>query len=664
VATTAAIALVTLREVDSTVNGLEIQSARNAVNLVLLTLENDYRSLTFHRSFALEERKRQMSDGVRLIMTAVAEHHDLAHRGLLSDQNARRSILDSVQGIRYGANDYFFIYDDALTAISHPDPTFRGRNLAQIPDARGNYPGRDLMNQARQGGGFVPFWWKRLDHSTPVAKLGYARYFEPWGWMVGTGVYIDDIEAEYNKRLEGVIADLAATLSKVKIAGGGYLFIFDGSRRAIIHPERGRDRFASARNPATGNLLTDDLMAAARSGSPLDYYWERPDRPSQNRFEKTALAAYFAPLDWYVVASIYRDDLRRPARNLLVKQFLIISLLSTLGVIGAAVIVNRFVSPVERLATYARELPARDFTLSAQESPDLTTLAERSDELGRLAASFRFMEHSLHDYLARLTATTAAKERIESELGIAHDIQMGLLHHTFPPFPERNEFDLLAVIKPAREVGGDFYDFFLTDDNKLFFVIADVAGKGVPAALYMAMTMALIKAIARTNVSPDEVLTRLNAELSHDNDTCMFVTVFCGMMDINNGELLFANGGHNPPLLINREGRAVFLKSVGTLPPGAMSGTCYRQERMLLERGDRLFLYTDGITETSNPAGELYSGERLRNVLAKSGTIGLQEVLGELMTTLKVYAGALDQADDITIMAIEYRGGAKEISKE
>ena len=656
VATTVAIALVTLREVDRTVNGLELQSARNAVNLVLLTLENDYRSLTFHRTFALEVRKRQMSDSVGLVMAAMGEHHTLAQRGLLSDRNARQAILDTVQELRYGANDYFFIYDDTITAISHPDPTFRGRNLAELSDAHGMYPARDLMHQARQGGGFAPFWWKRLDSPAAVAKLGYARYFEPWGWMVGTGVYIDDIEAEYRKRLDGVIADLAATLAKVKIAGAGYLFIFDGNRKVIIHPEGDLERFATARNPSTGNLLADDFMAAARSGVSLDYRWDRPDSPGQFRFEKTALATHFAPLNWYVVASIYRDDLRRPSRNLLLKQFFIISLLSGLGVIGAALIVNRFVRPVEQLATYARELPARDFSQADEDSPGISALADRPDELGKLASSLRFMEHSLHEYLARLTATTAAKERIESELGIAHDIQMGLLRHTFPPFPERNEFDLLAVIKPAREVGGDFYDFFLLEDTQLFFVIADVVGKGVPAALYMAMTMTLIKAIARTGVPPDKILTRLNDELSRDNDTCMFITVFCGVLDVATGELLFANGGHNPPLLINREGSAEFLKTVGTLAPGAMEGVCYRRERILLKPGDRLLLYTDGVTEAANPDGELFSAERLRNVLAKPGASSLHEVLGELMAVIETHAGAMDQADDITLLVIEYRG--------
>jgi sigma-B regulation protein RsbU (phosphoserine phosphatase) len=358
-----------------------------------------------------------------------------------------------------------------------------------------------------------------------------------------------------------------------------------------------------------------------------------------------------------VVASIYGDELRRPARDLLLKQVIIISLLSALAIVGAIGIVNRFIRPVELLATYARDLPARDFTGATEEIPAIVALAVRPDELGKLAASFRFMEQSLHDYLARLTVATAARERIESELGIAHDIQMGLLRHTFPPFPERQEFDLLAVIKPAREVGGDFYDFFMTGDNRLFFVIADVAGKGIPASLYMAMTMTLIKAIARSGVPPDEILNRLNTELSRDNETCMFVTVFCGILDVSTGEVLFANGGHNPPLLVNREGGAEFLSTAKKLPPGAMEGVGYRRERVILKPGDRLLLYTDGVTEAANCDDELFSAGRLRDLVAQSEGIGLQELPGEIMAAIEAHAGGADQADDITILAIEYSGG-------
>lgn len=665
VVTTATIAVITLREVNNTVNSLELEAGRNVMNLVLMTLENDYRSLTFHRSYALQERKRQISDNVGIVISAIDEHRKLTQKGLISGQNARRSVLEAVQGLRYGVNDYFFIYDDDINAISHPDPAFRGRNLAQFTDAYGNHPASDLMKQALQGGGFSTFWWKRLNSPTPVPKLGFARYYEPWHWMIGTGVYIDDIEEEYRKRLQSIITDLSATLSKIRIANGGYIFIIDSNRKVVIHPDADKLNFSTIKNLTTGKLLADDLITASSNGKFIKYLWDRPDSPGQFRFEKIAFVKRFAPLDWYVVASAYQSDLKRPARNLIFKQILIILILSGLSIAGAIPIINRFITPIERLANYARELPARDFSSRDEEHPDLLKLSRRSDELGRLATSFRYMEHSLHNYLERLTETTAAKERIESELSIAHDIQMGLLRHTFPPYKERTEFNLSALIKPAREVGGDFYDFFLLDDSRLFFTIADVAGKGVPAALYMAMAMSLMKAVAVTGATPDAILARLNDELSRDNESCMFVTVFCGVLDICTGELVYANGGHNPPLLISWKGETAFLKSPGVLAPGSMEGTRYQLYQKALYPGDCLLLYTDGVTEAANLNDELFSDERLLNVITGMQPItNISELTKELLQHIESYAGSMPQSDDITIMAIEFngRGTHKEIT--
>lgn len=178
------------------------------------------------------------------------------------------------------------------------------------------------------------------------------------------------------------------------------------------------------------------------------------------------------------------------------------------------------------------------------------------DEVGGLTRDFRVMRDSLNDHIRQLTETTAARERMESELNIAHDIQMSILPKIFPPFPTRDEFDLFALIVPAKEVGGDFYDFFQLTENRLCFVIGDVSGKGVPAALFMAVTKTLIKSFAREreDVTPEAILTHVNEELASDNDACMFVTLFCGMLNTKSGEILYANAGHNPPLVIKKVG--------------------------------------------------------------------------------------------------------------
>ena len=255
--------------------------------------------------------------------------------------------------------------------------------------------------------------------------------------------------------------------------------------------------------------------------------------------------------------------------------------------------------------------------------------------MGALTRDFQVMQDSLKDHIRQLMETTAARERMESELKIAHDIQMSILPKTFPPFPTRDEFDLFALIAPAREVGGDFYDFFPLSENLLCFVIGDVSGKGVPAALFMAVTKTLIKSVARDNVTPDAILSHVNEELATDNDACMFVTLFCGVFDMTSGELRYANAGHNPPAVIKKDGTVQWLPRSGALVAGAMTGMQYACEKLLLSPGDSLYLYTDGVTEAMNPADEMYSEERLEKNLATSAGKDITDIIHEVTESVQ-----------------------------
>ncbi len=277
-------------------------------------------------------------------------------------------------------------------------------------------------------------------------------------------------------------------------------------------------------------------------------------------------------------------------------------------------------------------------------------------EGGRLSDSFHSMRDSLKDYIRQLTETTAAKEKIESELKIASDIQMSILPRIFPAFPDRKEFDLYAVIEPAKEVGGDFYDFFQIDDTHLCFIIADVSGKGVPAALYMAVTKTLIMSIAKEGITADRILVKVNDELSRDNDVNMFVTIFCGILDTSTGEVCYANGGHNPPLLIRKDGAISFLGETGGLVIGAFEGMPYTLEKLMLGPGDTLFMYTDGVTEAMNEKEEQFSDERLERELASLNVVDIQELIGGIMEKIVFFTGGAPQSDDITMLAVRFYG--------
>ncbi len=278
------------------------------------------------------------------------------------------------------------------------------------------------------------------------------------------------------------------------------------------------------------------------------------------------------------------------------------------------------------------------------------------DEVGKLTESFRVMKTSLKEHIRQVAESAAERERISSELNIARDIQMNILPRALPELSQRNGFDLHAHIDPAREVGGDFYDFFPLDDNRLCFVIADVSGKGIPAALFMAMSMTLLKATAREGLSPEKVLTRVNGELSRDNEVNMFVTVFCGVLDLLTGQVLFANAGHNHPLALKESGETIWLKTVNGPALGIMEGFEYRMESFSLDRGDTLFLYTDGVTEAMNPKDELFGNERLRDCLRTLTGKSPRGVNDTVIENVRRFAADAPQSDDITVMTIRYMG--------
>ena len=257
---------------------------------------------------------------------------------------------------------------------------------------------------------------------------------------------------------------------------------------------------------------------------------------------------------------------------------------------------------------------------------------------------------------ARLTEAFLEKQRIEESLKLAADIQMGMLPSTFPAFPERNDFDLFAGIVPAKEVGGDFYDFFLIDKKHLCFVIGDVSGKGIPAALFMALTKTQIKASSSRRRTPEDVLYRANNDLCHENESGMFCTLFYGIMNMETGEVTYANAGHNPPYIINKNSEPVQIESTGGIALGVMEEMEFESATFTASKGDSIFLYTDGVNEAMNEADEEYSYERLEDYLKENSTGSITDMVNKNLESVKEFAGAAPQSDDITVLALRYLG--------
>jgi sigma-B regulation protein RsbU (phosphoserine phosphatase) len=265
------------------------------------------------------------------------------------------------------------------------------------------------------------------------------------------------------------------------------------------------------------------------------------------------------------------------------------------------------------------------------------------------------MEREMGEYEDNLTAVTAEKERIGTELSLATRIQADMLPNIFPAFPERPEFDIYASMAPAKEVGGDFYDFFLVDEKRLCVTIADVSGKGVPAALFMMMSKIMLQNYAMTGLNPAEVLKRVNAQICKNNREEMFVTVWLGILDLETGLLTAANAGHEYPMLKKPGGDFELVKDRHGLVIGGIDGAQYKEYSLTLEPGAKLFVYTDGVAEATNAAGELFGTDRTLAALRTAGNTP-KSVLESVDRAVAEFVGDAPQFDDLTMVCVEYNG--------
>ena len=359
----------------------------------------------------------------------------------------------------------------------------------------------------------------------------------------------------------------------------------------------------------------------------------------------------------YVHLGMDKKIIRASIWSAIIGQQSLMFIIFLVSVLVARLLVRRVSQPLSKLSEYVKQLAAHDFSLPVTVQSNLALLpGESRDEIGELAASFIHMEKALKQSIENLKETTAAKERIESELKIAHDIQMSILPKIFPPFPDRSEFDLYATIESAREVGGDFYDFSLIDDHHLWFAIGDVSGKGVPASLFMSATKTLLRAIAGKGNRPDAILAELNEELCRDNDSGMFVTIFHGILHIPSGKLEYSNGGHNLPYVLSRNGTVEPLENTGGMALGVLKDTKYRAKTIQLQAGEGLFLYTDGVTEAMDSADNLFSDRRLCEFLQRANGSSPVELIRGVLSELERFSSGAEQSDDITTLAIHYLG--------
>ena len=315
--------------------------------------------------------------------------------------------------------------------------------------------------------------------------------------------------------------------------------------------------------------------------------------------------------------------------------------------IAGRITINRSVKPLRKLAQTADEVAKGNF------NTPLPTV-KHNDEIRLLRNSFEDMQHSLTEYIKELKDTTASKAAIENELKVAHDIQMSMLPKTFPPYPERDDVDIYGMLKPAKDVGGDLFDFYIRDE-KLFFCIGDVSGKGVPASLVMAMTRSLFRSISLHVSEPHVIVKALNAAVADGNETFMFVTFFLGVLDLHTGILQYCNAGHNSPLLLGKDVRT--LECDSNVPIGVAEDWVFSLQETQMESQDTIFLYTDGLNEAEDSMHAQFGEGRILRVAESEivkGTVEPAPIVSQMEEAVHRFVDEAEQSDDLTMLAIKY----------
>ena len=375
---------------------------------------------------------------------------------------------------------------------------------------------------------------------------------------------------------------------------------------------------------------------------------------------------------WAVVTAVEKDLTEQPEKLLLAEYdrineeasakfkdgsaktnlttIAVIALVFLIGSGAALLAVRKMVKPIEEMT--------RDIANSGMTGKPfaMKDSYRTNDEIELLAESFDDLSKKVRNYISQLTQITAEKERINTELSVATKIQAAMMPHIFPPYPERSEIDIYASMDPAKEVGGDFYDFFLVDDDHLCMVMADVSGKGVPAALFMMASKIILQSVAMLGGSPAEILTKTNQAICSNNQEEMFITVWVGILEISTGRLTAANAGHEYPALKQPDGSFELIKDKHGLVIGAMDGVKYKEYEWQLKPGTKLFVYTDGVPEAMDAANTLFGTERMIAALNEVSDGSTKDILKQVRSAVDQFVDGAEQFDDLTMLCMEYKG--------
>jgi sigma-B regulation protein RsbU (phosphoserine phosphatase) len=634
------IVTISWQDMRTTISGAERHAVENVMRLAARDVDAVWDTLFFSKTRAVRQERSELMVMAGHVASVLQSHADLAASAGQGEREAQ-----AMAGAWMGESPVFtawqmFAYDGRFRVRASSAPELLGADISGLIDIKGQPLAASLYEEThRFQDSFAVYRQPEASGQGERTWIASFLYFKPWDWVIvaaGDGQDILDRVALLRSEME---AQLKENLGSLILSTSGFLAVRgDDGRFVVPPPERHRGLldeafFASLAERRSENSQTLNLMAEGEA-------WQVDHQ-------------YFKPLGWTLVAMVPERDFAAPAAQLIKRQMLVFLAVLLAVWLIAALAVGRIAAPLSLLTRFVRRLPDEDLTAAAAIPPAVAGLARRQkDEIGQLAGAFLLMNDKLRDNVARLVRETAERGRIENELRIASDIQLGLLPQ---PLPEavRDRMDLAAFILPAKEVGGDFYDYFaLPGGRSACLVIGDASGKGVPAALFAAITRTLVRAAAESAGDPAEIVTRVNNRLAENNPNLMFVTLLVGILSLSDGELAWCNAGHPPPFLRLPDGSVSVLAGRSGPACGVRGQWDYPAFSRRLLPGETILGYTDGVTEAADAAGAQFGEARLAAAIsgAPAGE-DVQALTARLAAGVRDFAAGLEQFDDITLIA-------------
>lgn len=517
---------------------------------------------------------------------------------------------------------------------------------------------KNATSSIKKDGKYVPIWESPyIDKQKGVLCITCSQAFcDSYGNILGVVAF------------DMYLSDISKYILYHNNKNSGYTFLLDKNGNIVMHPEYSLENHENNfdNTPLEGNIdeTYRNVLLNMKNGKNgiekakiqgIDYYI------AYSPMEETGWSfGIVTKTDEIIQASLQtksiidtessksQEIINSQVNYLLLYLILIFIICCIFSLIVSISLSYKVIKPIKQLKNGAKKIGEGNLAIKLDVSSQ--------DEIGDLATSFNNMSQNLQKYITNLAETTAEKQKIQSELSIAKKIQLSMLPCIFPAFPDREDFDIYAITDPAKEVGGDFYDFFFIDNEHLGIVIADVSEKGISAALFMVVSKILIKNQLILCGSPDETLEIVNNQLYENNDADMFVTAFIGIYNISTGEFEFSNAGHIPPLLY-RQGRDNFeyIKMNHGFVLAGVKDVKYEKYKINLSKNDILFMYTDGVTEATNSNCEMFSDDRLKNILNNKEikNLNIRDMIIAVKSEISEFSKNLQKSDDITIMAFK-----------